>query len=89
MQQLLLTHRPDLEAQQWAELKQQVAAAGCHAAGLVPEHTVLLMGPPGAAAALAPSTHVMRVVSWPWGPNGVDLGAWQASLASTLMATLH
>ena len=66
-QQILLTHRPGLSAEQQAELRQQVAAAGCHAAGLVPEHTLLLVGPPGAAAALARSTHVLRAVSGGWG----------------------
>jgi subtilisin family serine protease len=59
--QLLLTHAPQLSADERAELVAAVEAAGCHVAAYVPDSSLLLVGAPQQAAALEAHTAVLRL----------------------------
>lgn len=61
--QLLLTHKPQLAADERAQLVAAVEAAGCHVAAYIPDSSLLLVGAPERAAALEAHPGVLRLVS--------------------------
>lgn len=78
--QFLLTHRADLTHEQRHALVEHIESVGCHIAGYLPDHTLLVVGDDSAAAAAA--THEQVVGSALHEPVDKLAPEWRGVLAA-------